>query len=214
MSGIDAGAELTILVMVKEPVPGRVKTRLTPPLSPTEAAECARACIADTLAATLARPASRTVVMLDGSPGSWLPPEVTVIPQQGHGLAERLAHAFSCVQGPALVIGMDTPQVSSALLWPDLSHDPADAVLGHAHDGGYWALGMREPDPRIFEGVPMSTDRTGAIQWTALQARCARPRELPMLRDLDTITDAIAIAREYPDLAVSQLLDSHVAAAP
>lgn len=214
MTGVCAEAELTVLVMVKEPVPGRVKTRLSPPLSPQEAADCARACIADTLAAALARPSSRTVVMLDGSPGAWLPPEVSVIAQQGHGLAERLAHAFSCVQGPALVIGMDTPQVSSALLWPDLELDPADAVLGPALDGGYWALGMRQPDPRVFAGVPMSTAHTGAAQWAALQAHCARPRTLPMLRDLDTIDDAVAIAREYPDLAVSHMLDSHVASAP
>ncbi len=214
MKGVSTEVELTVLVMVKEPVPGRVKTRLSPPLSPQEAADCARACIADTLAATMARPASRTVVMLEGSPGPWLPDEVAVIPQQGHGLAERLAHAFSCVQGPVLVLGMDTPQVSTQMLWPDLADDPSDAVLGPALDGGYWALGMRTPDPRVFDGVPMSTARTGALQWAALARRCARPRRLPMLRDLDTIDDAIAIATAHPQLTVSRLLNRHVAAAP
>ena len=58
-----------VLVIAKEPVPGRVKTRLTPPFSPRQAADLARAALADTLAAVAAVPAARPVIALDGTAG-------------------------------------------------------------------------------------------------------------------------------------------------
>lgn len=58
-----------LLVIAKEPRPGRVKTRLTPPFTPQEAAELAEAALADTLAAVAAAPAARRVLVLDGAPG-------------------------------------------------------------------------------------------------------------------------------------------------
>ncbi len=205
---------LTILVMVKEPVPGRVKTRLTPPLPREEAAQWAEACIRDTLQATRAAGLQRrvrTVVMLDGAPGPWLPPDIEVIAQAGEGLARRLSHAFSCVDGPALVIGMDTPQITPDLLWPNYGQDGADGVMGPAVDGGFWALGMIEPDPTVFDSVPMSSDDTGAHQWAALTRRCPGARLLPSLRDMDTIEDAHAIAQEHPELAIARAVHEYAA---
>ncbi|MFC9290815.1 glycosyltransferase, partial [Streptomyces sp. NPDC057052] len=64
----------TLLVIAKEPLPGRVKTRLTPPFAPWEAAALAEAALADTLAAVAAAPAVRRRLVLDGAPGPWLPP--------------------------------------------------------------------------------------------------------------------------------------------
>src|SRR5690606_41709335 len=55
----------------------------------------------------------RRVLVLDGSPGPWLPPGFDVVPQGTGGLDERLADAFARCDGPALLIGMDTPQVRS-----------------------------------------------------------------------------------------------------
>ncbi len=63
----------TLLVIAKEPVPGRVKTRLTPPFTPAEAAALAEAALADTLAVALATPADRHVLVLDGSPARGRP---------------------------------------------------------------------------------------------------------------------------------------------
>src|SRR5215475_12006380 len=71
------------VVIAKEPVPGRVKTRLTPPFTPAEAALLAEAALADTLAAVAAAPVSRHVLALDGVPGDWLPAGFDVIPQCG-----------------------------------------------------------------------------------------------------------------------------------
>ena len=62
-----------IMVIAKEPVPGRVKTRLTPPYTPAEAAELAEAALADTLAAVASAGVTRRVLALAGTPGRWLP---------------------------------------------------------------------------------------------------------------------------------------------
>ncbi len=150
---------------------GRVKTRLCPPCTPAEAAALAEAALRDTLAVVASTPATARVLALDGAPGPWIPDGFVIVPQLGHGLDERLANAFAAVTGPALLIGMDTPQVSPALLTSaiDALHDAhIDAVLGPAHDGGWWAIGLRHADPRVFVGVPMSTPHTGAQQRTRL----------------------------------------------
>ncbi|WP_328492135.1 DUF2064 domain-containing protein [Streptomyces sp. NBC_00414] len=186
----------TLLVIAKEPRPGRVKTRLTPPFTPAEAADLAEAALADTLRAVAATPAARRVLVLEGVPGPWLPPGFDVVPQCGGGLDERLAAAFAGCEGPALLIGMDTPQVTPALLTVDFTG--CDAVFGPAEDGGFWALGLAEPDPRLLRGVPMSAPDTGAVQRARLVDAGLRVRDLPRLRDVDTAADAGAVAAIAP----------------
>jgi glycosyltransferase A (GT-A) superfamily protein (DUF2064 family) len=186
----------TLLVIAKQPVPGRVKTRLVPPCTDEQAAALAEAALADTLHAVLAVPAARRVLVLEGEPGAWLPPGFDILPQCGGPLDERLAGAFCAVRGPALLIGMDTPQVTPALLAVDWH--AADAVFGPADDGGFWALGLRTPDPALLRGVPMSVPHTGAIQRARLAAAGLRVTDLPRLRDVDTAADAVAVALEAP----------------
>ena len=187
----------TLLVIAKEPRPGRVKTRLTPPFTPEEAAALAEASLVDTLHVLLATPARRRVLVLDGTPGPWLPPGFDVVPQCGGGLDERLAAAFAGCAGPALLIGMDTPQVTPALLTVDFAD--CDAYFGPAEDGGFWALGLADPDPTLLRGVPMSTPTTGAVQRARLTAAGLRVRDLPPLRDVDTAYDAELVAAEAPE---------------
>jgi glycosyltransferase A (GT-A) superfamily protein (DUF2064 family) len=136
------------------------------------------------------------VLVLDGEPGPWLPPGFDVVPQCGGGLDERLPGAFAAVRGPALLIGMDTPQLTPALLRVDW--EVADAWFGPAADGGFWALGLRVPDPALVRGVPMSTADTGARQRARLLAAGLRVADLPVLRDVDTAADAVAVARQAP----------------
>jgi len=187
----------TLLVIAKEPRPGRVKTRLTPPFTPEQAAALAEASLVDTLHVLLATPARRRVLVLDGAPGPWLPPGFDVVPQCGGGLDERLAAAFAGCDGPALLIGMDTPQVTPALLTVDFAD--CDAYFGPAEDGGFWALGLADPDPALLRGVPMSTPTTGAVQRARLTAAGLRVRDLPPLRDVDTAYDAELVAAEAPE---------------
>lgn len=196
-----AGAT-TVLVIAKEPLPGRVKTRLTPPFSPAEAARLAQAALADTLHTVLALPAARRVVVLEGAPGPWLPPGIEVVKQGAGGLDERLAAAFGACTGPSLLIGMDTPQITVADLAPALgpgAWDGCDAWFGPAADGGFWALGLAEPDPGLLRGVPMSVPETGAVQRARLTAAGLTVRDLPRLRDVDTAADAAEVAALAPD---------------
>lgn len=188
----------TIIVIAKAPAAGRVKTRLTPHFTPEEAAELARAALADTFAAVLATPAARRVLALDGLPGSWVPEGIEVVPQSAGGLDARLAAAFDEAAGPALLIGMDTPQVTPELLARGLDFDGTDAWFGAAEDGGFWALGLAEPDPALILGVPMSVPHTGREQRRRLTESGRAVRDLPVLRDVDTPADAAAVAATAP----------------
>lgn len=192
----------TVVVLAKEPVPGKVKTRLIGELTAAEAAGLAQAALADTLEAVDDLPGVRRVLALDGRPGQWVPPGFTVVPQVTGGLDRRIAAAFDHVlgqdgsAGPALLVGMDTPQLGAVLSAVDFSGH--DAVLGLADDGGYWAVGLRRPDPALFHGVPMSEAVTGQAQLERLRGAGLRVRLLPPLRDVDTVADAAAVAHTAP----------------
>ena len=190
----------TLLVIAKSPAPGRVKTRLTPPCTPEQAAALAEAALGDTLAAAArARSPARRVIVLDGAVGAWLPPGFAVVPQRGDGLAARIAAAFADAGEPAFLVGMDTPQVTPELLDAGLGAlERADAAFGAALDGGYWGIGLRRPDPAAFRDVAMSLASTGLAQRVRLAELGLRTAVLPPLRDVDTIADARAVAAEAP----------------
>ncbi|MGW3406495.1 TIGR04282 family arsenosugar biosynthesis glycosyltransferase, partial [Streptomyces zhihengii] len=152
----------------------------------------------DTFAAVLATPAARRVLALDGLPGPWVPEGIEVVPQSAGGLDARLAAAFDEAAGPALLIGMDTPQVTPELLARGLDFDGTDAWFGAAEDGGFWALGLAEPDPALILGVPMSVPHTGREQRRRLTESGRAVRDLPVLRDVDTPADAAAVAATAP----------------
>jgi uncharacterized protein len=197
-------ADRTIVVIAKEPRPGRVKTRLTPPCSPEEAAGLAEAALADTLHVVAETPAVRRILALDGRPGDWLPAGFEVVPQAGGGLDERIAAALAPIEGPMVLVGMDTPQLTSALLACDFADKPA--WIGLAEDGGFWALGLACPDPELVRGVPMSMPYTGAVQRQRLADAGLEIGELPVLRDVDEWDDALAVARIAPETRFAQLV--------
>ena len=205
-------ARPSLAVIAKAPAAGRSKTRLCPPCTPEQAAVLAEAALADTLDAVAATPGARPLVVLDGAPGPWLPPAVEVIPQRGDGLAQRLANAFDDLGGPALIIGMDTPQVTTGLLSRALRALRRGAVIGAARDGGYWAIGLRKPDARVFDGVPMSVTHTGRVQRERLRALGIPHAELPVLRDVDTFADALAVAAIAPRTRFARALSVREAA--
>ena len=194
-----------VLVIAKEPIPGRVKTRLTPPFTPADAAALATAALADTLAAVSATPVAQAVLALDGAPGDWLPPGFRVFPQRGGGLDERLAAAFAdahaTLPAPMVLVGMDTPQVTPGLLAEAavaLASGEADAVFGPAADGGFWLLGLCRPDRSLLAGVPMSRADTGRQQLDRLTSAGLRVAMLPELTDVDTFREAELVAGAIP----------------
>jgi glycosyltransferase A (GT-A) superfamily protein (DUF2064 family) len=207
----------TLLVVAKAPVPGQVKTRLTPPLSPHVAADVAAAALLDTLASVCAAAAilggERALVALDGDV------EVAarrgairaavarceVLPQRGDGLGERLAaaHADAAARRPGrgtVQVGMDTPQAEADLLVDAAGLlRTAPAALGAASDGGWWLLALRDPrHARVLAALAMSRADTGRETRRALLLQGLAVAELPELRDVDTWDDARAVAAHRP----------------
>lgn len=194
---------VTVVVLAKEPVPGRVKTRLSPPYSPDQAAELARAALADTCAAVDALAPDTALCALEGERGDWLPASWTVRGQRDGDLGDRIAgaldDAFAVGGGPVLLVGMDTPQVTPSHLSAALAAlEDADAVLGPAADGGWWLLGVHRPDASLVSGIPTSRSDTGELQRARLVERGLRVADLPVLRDVDTAADAEEVAGLAP----------------
>lgn len=204
-----------LLVVAKAPEPGRAKTRLAAAVGDVAAAEIAAASLLDTLAALRGVPGAATFVAWTGDIGNAVRvPEVstalartTVLPQVGDGLGERLADAHARVgaetSGPVFQIGMDTPQITSELVTECTRGlrelDGPDAVLGPADDGGWWALGLRDPGAAsALRAVPMSRGDTGERTERSLRASGSRVRTLPQLSDVDTIDDALRVAAAVP----------------
>ncbi len=197
--------DATVLIFAKAPVAGRVKTRLTPPYSPTEAATLATAALADTCAAVLDTSDVARVLVLDGDPGPWMPAGIDLVRQPEVDFNGRLRAAFSAATGPSVLIGMDTPQLTGprircivdALLQPGV-----DAVLGRTVDGGWWTLGLRDPGAAvaagIFGAVPVSTSATGELQRCELDALGFATVEIEIETDVDTTADAETVARLAP----------------
>lgn len=191
---------MDILVLAKEPLPGRVKTRLCPPCTPDDAALLAQSALVDTFAAALAAGADRVIAVLEGRPGPWLPANVEVQDQGGGSFNDRLARAWAGQRAPTVQIGMDTPQVDGAMLRRacELTID-SGAAFGLAADGGWWALGLRRPRSDLFHSVPPSTATTGRMQLAVLRRAGIVPAPLDDVRDVDTWADATAVADAAPN---------------
>ncbi|MGA5301060.1 TIGR04282 family arsenosugar biosynthesis glycosyltransferase [Nucisporomicrobium flavum] len=182
------------LVLAKAPVPGRVKTRLCPPWTYEQAAQVAAAALSDTLVTVGSAPAASRTLVVDGSYPA--PPGWQTLPQRGGPLSDRLTGAFSDAGGDsAVLLGMDTPQVTADMLEDAGDYAGADATLGLAEDGGWWTLGLRNRShAEVLRKIPTSTDRTGQLTLAALRDRGLRVRLLPVLRDVDTVADARSVA--------------------
>ena len=203
---------VTLLVVAKAPVPGRAKTRLAATVGDQVAAEIAAAALLDTLDAVVATPVATRVVALtgeldDAAEAAELRRRLAsfvVISQRGNDFGDRLANAHTdaaAVDGhPVLQIGMDTPQVTAGLLG-DAARRLAEssAVLGLAHDGGWWTLGVRSPAlAECLRDVPMSQPDTGALTLKALRSNGVDVALVDELADFDVADDVAAVRAVCP----------------
>lgn len=197
-----------VLVVAKAPVPGLAKTRLAAAVGPAAAADAAAAALLDTLDAVAVADVAVRVVALTGdldaaARGGQLRERLadfTVLPQRGADFAERLvnAHLDASVASaglPVLQIGMDTPQVSGALLDRIAATLLAsEAVLGPAADGGWWVLGIHDPvRAECLSEVPMSRSDTCAVTLRALEDTGVYVTVVDELADVDVIDDVDAV---------------------
>ncbi len=199
-------------VMAKAPIPGRVKTRLTPPLSPEQAAALNKAFLRDTLGnlQEAAREVGEANCVVSYTPvgeearfQGVLPATALLLPQRGQGFGERLlltaTDLFACGFGAVCLIDSDSPTVPTAeFVKAARALREKTVVLGRSDDGGYYLLGLREPYAALFERIDWSTERVGAQ--TAERAREAglSLAELATWYDVD---DARTLARLRAELA-------------
>ncbi len=204
---VDPVGRDALIVFLKRPAPGEVKTRLMPDLGASDAAHLYRLLAEEEMRQTvpLAGEYAREIFFAPREAGAeieaWLTGE-TCRPQIAGDLGARMAAAFEEVFARgvrrAALIGTDVPWLSRRDVIGALNAlDEADVVLGPAEDGGYYLVALRRPVPELFSGIEWSTS-------TVLQATLARARTLrqtvhllPVRRDIDRLED---IRAEWPAL--------------
>jgi rSAM/selenodomain-associated transferase 1 len=184
-----------ILVFAKAPVPGEVKTRLTPGLTPLEAAGLHARLVAETLQRLTA--ARLAPLELWCAPHPRLPffedlglrLGVHLHGQSGGDLGERMAHAVrdGLSRGRRLVlVGTDCPVLDGAYVARAVTElARRDAALGPAEDGGYVLLGLKRAAPELFSAMPWGTAEVARLTRARMAALGWRWAELPTLWDLD-----------------------------
>jgi len=192
----------SVAVFLKEPVAGRVKTRLARQLGPDAAAALYRNFIEDTIECLGRLPGPQKfayytpATAVDSCPGllpawggNW-----TLRPQRGDSLGERLSHTFSELfrggSNHAVVVGTDCPLLDCRLLHRAFVFlADHDLVLGPAKDGGYYLIGLRQPVPELFEEIPWSSPKV--LERTLEQARDVGLSSILLtpLDDVDVVED-------------------------
>jgi len=185
--------EPRIIIFVKAPRPGFVKTRLAATIG-NEAA-CAAYCqLTENVLAHLA-PLPHLEIRFapdnaEKEITQWLRDDWTSRPQGNGELGERMHRAFTEANGPAIIIGSDCPQVKlNDFITAAKTLQTHDAVIGPATDGGYWLIGLNAPCVALFEGIEWSTG--GVLQSTLAKADEAglSVQLLRELGDVDTGAD-------------------------
>lgn len=190
-----------LIVFAKHPTPGRVKTRLTPSLTPNEAAELYRCMLLDTLAKARSISDTQGVLCYQSEPAALpffrsIAPDFVVEPQNGCDLGARMATAFSRVfsrgHRHAVIIGTDSPDLPAEYVhqaFRELADDAVDAVLGPSEDGGYYLLALKQVYECLFAGIAWSTGTVTRVSLARAEEAGLRVKLLPVWHDVDTDAD-------------------------
>ena len=201
-----------LLIFVKEPIPGQVKTRLAAEIGADAACQVYRRCVERTLE-RLATLHDVITLCIDpaGATGrirAWLGSAWPALPQSGATLGERLDDAtnsaFTEGAHRVVVIGTDSPWIDEALIEKAfVSLEPADLVLGPAADGGYYLVGLAKPVPGLFRGISWSTSQV--LDQTLANARILSVTVslLPEGYDIDRLTDLQRWMQEDPSHGIT-----------
>lgn len=183
-----------LLVVAKEPVPGRTKTRLSPPLTPHEATKLYEMFLLDTLEIMRqVKDVDRFIAYLPKESEGYfqkLAPDFKLIPQLGASLGARLDNALSqCLDADydhAVIMNSDSPTLPYEYVqqaFVELS--TSDAVLGPCDDGGYYLIGLNNPSPALLREVQMSTSKVARETLGLAEQEGLRMAQLPPWYDVD-----------------------------
>ncbi len=187
-----------LIIFAKHPLPGRVKTRLSPPLTPSEAAELYCRMLLDILERTARHGNVERLLFYEDEPGASpffrTVTSLTPFPQQGDDLGERMAAAFAeaFARGHerVAIIGTDSPDLPLAYIREAFVRlDQTDAVFGPSEDGGYYLLGMKRLHRELLGDIPWSSG--GVLRESLAKAHSAGISFscLPTWYDVDTAAD-------------------------
>ena len=196
-------AEAALIIFAKAPIPGQVKTRLCPPLTPDEAASLHGSFVLDAVERSRLPMLDRFLACDPSSAHVFFKimeerQRVRLIDQEGEDLGARMSHAcagaFKNGYRRVLLVGSDLPTLQSSAYTQALdllaTHD---VVLGPALDGGYYLIGLTRPMSDLFVGIPWSTSQVLALTQRKADALGLRTALLPPCRDVDTIDDLLAL---------------------
>ncbi len=191
---MDAGR---LIIFAKAPRPGMVKTRLAATLGP----EAACAAYRELVGQLLANLRALGNVSLHFAPADaaeeirpWLQKGWTLQAQPEGDLGARMQAAFTSAFASGIsrvvLIGSDCPDVTIEDIltaWDSL--EKHDVALGPARDGGYWLIGLNQPQPTLFEEIPWSTARVFEKTLRRAESLRLRVHRLRELEDMDTAAD-------------------------
>ena len=203
-----------LIVVAKEPLVGRTKTRLSPPLSGQQATDLYRCLLLDTLELMKQVEGVQPIIAYlppDAEPffRRFAPPGFDLVPQVGNDLGERLDNVLThCLQmgyRQAVVMDSDSPTLPVAYLrqaFRELDDPTVDVVLGPCDVGGYYLIGLKSPCSALFRGIVMSTSTVVAETLERAHENALRVACLPRWYDVDTSEDLerlIEELRSQPD---------------
>lgn len=190
-----------LVIFFKYPEPGKVKTRLAEAIGKEKATFLYRELTEATVESLTPLAAEGITITLAFEPPekaeeikTWLRGPFQYEAQEGSGLGERLTQAiqsvFSREAAPLIVVGTDTPHLTSRdILEAFATLNAHDAVLGPSWDGGYYLIGMNSPEGRLFQDISWSSP-------FVLQQTLAKLKQLewsysllPLKRDIDLLED-------------------------
>ena len=195
-----------LIIFAKSPIPGKVKTRLTPHITPTKAAELYEAFIADTISTALKLKCERITVAY--SPGyaektfqRLCGQSVDYLPQKGHNLGERMKNAFkhSFDKGfkRTVIIGTDSPTLPLSYIreaFDVLTEVPV--TIGPTFDGGYYLIGLSAQEDALFDNIEWSTSNVFGQTLARIKTASKQLSILPPWYDVDT-PDGLEFLRSH-----------------
>ena len=204
--------DAALVIFAKAPIPGEVKTRLCPPLTPDEAATLHGSFVLDMLERTKLAVTTRQLPFhryLACAPSSALVffkimeerQGVRLLDQVGEDLGQRMHRTsvdlFAKGYKQVIIVGTDVPTLPLSVYQEAFAIlGRSDVVLGPALDGGYYLIGLTQPAEKLFAGVPWSTDQVLAVTQQNAKTLGLSVGLTTAWRDVDTITDLQALITE------------------
>jgi uncharacterized protein len=204
----EKGIQNVLIVVAKQPTPGVTKTRLSPPLSPEQAASLYECFLLDTLDLVRKIQGIQPVIAYLPEEASdyftGLAPDFDLLLQSGRNLGERLDHALTHYLNAGyrnvVIMDSDSPTLPSSCLSAafKLLNNGSDVVIGPCEDGGYYLIGIKKPHPRLLREVRMSTPQVTADTLAMAAEEGLRVGLLPTWYDVD---NHLSLQRLYAELS-------------